>query len=573
MTAAMTAPELAVRSATGVDVLLPIAAVGARAHAFVIDWVLRLALSTTWYVAGALIYNKLAGNKFSLRPPDEDLPQWIYGIVLPSVALYFLYHPVLEVSMRGRTPGKRWAGLRIMMQDGSNATLGALLTRNVFRLVDMFPGIYIFGLLTAYFSRRHQRLGDVAAGTLLVHESRQPAVVRPDIAIFDNRSLVNRTLVSRDRAAMNDVAAALSARWNELDPQARAAMARKLLVACGDAERAAHADDDALRAAIAGITIEPSPATSGGADSTFAPPRNALFEIAEANAVIDSYRTIATQVANARRTAPQSLARTGLEAAYGRVHAELQRPAVHAGYALWSLFRDQLPRSVRQLRPHIAWITAWFVLTTLAGWAMVNRFPDLAQLFASSEMIEKVERGELWTDGLLNVAPSSIISVQILTNNIVVSFFAYCTGFLFGLGSLYLIGTNGLMLGALFALCRAHGIDGRLFEFVVAHGLVELSCICLAGAAGAAVGEALIRPGAATRAEAFAAAARRSGPVLGAVVVLLLGCGFIEGYVSPDPDMPLAARIIIGGGYFLLMIALLQGWLFGRSRGTSEVVA
>ena len=568
MTAAMTAPELAVRSATGVDVLLPIAAVGARAHAFVIDWVLRLALSTTWYVAGALIYNKLAGNKFSLRPPDDDLPQWIYGIVLPSVALYFLYHPVLEVSMRGRTPGKRWAGLRIMMQDGSNATLGALLTRNVFRLVDMFPGIYIFGLLTAYFSRMHQRLGDVAAGTLLVHESRQPAVVRPDIAIFDNRSHA-----SREQAAMHDVAAALSARWSELDPQARATMARKLLLASGDTERAAHADDDALRAAIAAITTEPSPATSGSAGNTMAPPRQAIIEIADANTVIDSYRTIATQVANARRTAPQSLARTSMEAAYGSIHAELQRPAVHAGYALWSLFRDQLPRSVRQLRPHIAWITAWFVLTTLAGWAMVNRFPDLAQLFASSEMIEKVERGELWTDGLLNVAPSSIISVQILTNNIVVSFFAYCTGFLFGLGSLYLIGTNGLMLGALFALCRAHGIDGRLFEFVVAHGLVELSCICLAGAAGAAVGEALIRPGAATRAEAFAAAARRSGPVLGAVVVLLLGCGFIEGYVSPDPDMPLAARIIIGGGYFLLMIALLQGWLFGRSRGTSEVLA
>ena len=568
MTAAMTAPELAVRSATGVDVLLPIAAVGARAHAFVIDWVLRLALSTTWYVAGALIYNKLAGNKFSLRPPDDDLPQWIYGIVLPSVALYFLYHPVLEVSMRGRTPGKRWAGLRIMMQDGSNATLGALLTRNVFRLVDMFPGIYIFGLLTAYFSRMHQRLGDVAAGTLLVHESRQPAVVRPDIAIFDNRSHA-----SREQAAMHDVAAALSARWSELDPQARATMARKLLLASGDTERAAHADDDALRAAIAAITTEPSPATSGSAGNTMAPPRQAIIEIADANTVIDSYRTIATQVANARRTAPQSLARTSMEAAYGSIHAELQRPAVHAGYALWSLFRDQLPRSVRQLRPHIAWITAWFVLTTLAGWAMVNRFPDLAQLFASSEMIEKVERGELWTDGLLNVAPSSIISVQILTNNIVVSFFAYCTGFLFGLGSLYLIGTNGLMLGALFALCRAHGIDGRLFEFVVAHGLVELSCICLAGAAGAAVGEALIRPGAATRAEAFAAAARRSGPVLGAVVVLLLGCGFVEGYVSPDPDMPLAARIIIGGGYFLLMIALLQGWLFGRSRGTSEVLA
>ena len=571
MPAAMTAPELAVRSATGVDVLLPIAAVGARAHAFIIDWVLRLALSTTWYVGGALIYNKLAGSKFSLRSPPDDLPQWIYGVVLPSVALYFLYHPVLEVSMRGRTPGKRWAGLRIVMQDGSNATLGALLTRNVFRLVDMFPGVYVFGLLTAYFSSRHQRLGDLAAGTMLVHESRGSATARPDSAVFDDRSHA-----TSDLAAMHDVAAALAARWSELDPQARAAMARRLLVASGDAEQASGADDTTLRAALttlAGTTAGQPHAFGGTAGVTLPAPRNAIRDVAAASAVVDDYRVVATQLANARRLAPNSLARNGLEAAYGRIHADLQRPAVHAGYALWSLFRDELPRSVRQLRPHIAWITAWFVLTTLAGWAMVHRFPDLAQLFASSEMIEKVERGELWTDGLLNVAPSSIISVQILTNNIVVSFFAYCTGFLFGLGTLYLIGTNGLMLGALFALCRAHGIDGRLFEFVVAHGCVELSCICLAGAAGAAVGEALIRPGSATRAAAFTAAARRSGPVLGAVVVLLLGCGFIEGYVSPDPAMPLAARIIIGVGYFLLMVAFLQGWLFGRSRGTAEVVA
>jgi uncharacterized membrane protein SpoIIM required for sporulation len=177
-----------------------------------------------------------------------------------------------------------------------------------------------------------------------------------------------------------------------------------------------------------------------------------------------------------------------------------------------------------------------------------------------------VERGELWTDSILNVVPSSVLSLQILTNNIVVSLFAFCAGCLFGLGTFYIIGLNALTLGAMFEFTAQHGLQGRLFEFVAAHGLVELSCICLAGAAGAAVGEALVRPGAATRAESFRRAALDSGKLLVAIVVLLLGCGLIEGYVSPDPDIPLAARLIIGVGYFLVMIAMLRGWLFGRSR-------
>jgi len=101
---------------------------------------------------------------------------------------------------------------------------------------------------------------------------------------------------------------------------------------------------------------------------------------------------------------------------------------------------------------------------------------------------------------------------------------------------------------------------------MVPHGCVELSVMCLSGAAGAAVGEALIRPGAATRAESFRIAAAASGKLLFACVLLLVGCGLIEGYVSPDPEFPLWSRLAIGGGYWLFMVALLTGWLFGRSR-------
>lgn len=285
-------------------------------------------------------------------------------------------------------------------------------------------------------------------------------------------------------------------------------------------------------------------------------------DLADATQMADDYRLLAHDLARARRLIPNTRTREFLEAAYVRAHATLYRKAWHPGRALLALFRDELPEVVRWLTPHIAWATAIFVLTVLTGYWMVHTFPDLIALFASPDLIATVERGQLWTEGILNVVPSSVLALQILTNNIVVSLFAYCAGFVFGLGTLYILGLNGLMLGAVFAFTGQHGLEPALFRFIVAHGCVELSVMCLSGAAGAAVGDALIRPGHGDRMESFRIAALRSGKLLVACAVLLVGTGLIEGYISTRAGVPLWARVTIGVSYWLFMIALLKGWLF-----------
>lgn len=292
--------------------------------------------------------------------------------------------------------------------------------------------------------------------------------------------------------------------------------------------------------------------------------RKKTDDAADASAVMDDYRMLAHDVAKARRLLPESRAREYLEAAYAQSHATLHRPAWHPGYALRDLLRDELPAVVSWLRPHIIWATALFILAVTAGYWMVHMYPDLIALFASPELISTVERGQLWTEGLLNIVPSSVLSLQILTNNIVVSLFAYCAGFLFGLGTLYILGLNGLMLGAVFAFTGHHGLGDDLFRFVIAHGCVEISVMCLSGAAGAAVGEALIRPGHATRAESFQHAALQSGKLILACVLLLVGSGLIEGYISPNPAFSLPTRIAIGVTYWLFMLAFLNGWFFRK---------
>jgi len=471
--------DLAVDSVTGVDVALPVAGPGARSFAFLIDWAIRTIVSVAWYVVAALIHN----GSWSVAAPLVPDANWFVFVVAPPASIYFLYHPVWEVATRGLTPGKRMAGLQIVGRDGGAPSVGALLTRNVFRLVDSFPIAYALGLVTTMYTRYNVRVGDLAAGTLLVY-SREPG------------------------------------------SSAAAARIRRL-----SGKR----------------TNDP----------------------ADAAAMADDYRMLAHEVAKARRLQPDSRAREYLEATYAQAHANLYRPALHPGYALLNLFRDEIPAVMHRLRPHILWATALFILAIAAGYWMVHTYPDLIALFASPELIATVERGQLWTEGLLNVVPSSVLSLQILTNNIVVSLFAYCAGFLFGLGTVYVLGLNGLMLGAVFAFTAQHGLDDDLFRFVVAHGCVEISVMCLSGAAGAAVGEALIRPGAATRAESFQRAALQSGKLIFACVLLLVGSGLIEGYISPNPLFSLRARIAIGVTYWLFMLALLNGWLFPRVRSAA----
>jgi uncharacterized membrane protein SpoIIM required for sporulation/uncharacterized RDD family membrane protein YckC len=481
-------PEMGVPSATGVDARVVLAGPGARAIAFVLDWLIRSCLSLAYLLVAA--WAILGDLDFNVPADSETL--WYLAGFMPAAAIYFLYHLVLEALMAGRTPGKRMIGLRVLTPEGLVPSVGALVTRNIFRIIDSLPGVYIVGLLFVMFGRRHLRLGDLAAGTVLALE-RAPFLEK----------------LAKQRRNGDDT-------WHEVRQRA------ELLNRRSDAE------------------------------------------VSGALAVVDDYR-------RAARTLGGGHDDEYLEATYADLHDIIHRPARRFWRVLWSLLRDQVPAAVRLMRIHLLAVTLLFVISAVAGFWLVYSFPDLIGMFASPQLIATVERGELWTDGLLNVTPSAVLSVSLLTNNIVVSVFAYCSGIIFGLGTFYLVGLNGLSLGAIFAFTGQHALAGRLFDFVVAHGCVELSCICIAGAAGSMLGEALVRPGALTRTEAFRRAARQGIRVLFVVTLLLIVCGFIEGYISPDPEVPRWARVTIGVGYWLFMLSLLRGYAFGRSRGGQAI--
>ncbi len=286
------------------------------------------------------------------------------------------------------------------------------------------------------------------------------------------------------------------------------------------------------------------------------------------------YPELARDLAIARRTAAGSKLTAYLEYLYQNLYRALYRQPRLTRDDVRYFAQSEVPAAVYLLRWHIFSVAVGFVLAAAAGWWLVSSYPELAALFASEEMINGVQNGELWTDGLLNIIPSSILSVQIFTNNIMVALTALSLGVLYGIGTIYIIGLNGLMLGGVFAFVAAYGMDDNLLNFIAAHGPVELSVIVIAGAIGFYAGESLARPGQRSRGQAFQAAVKLGSKLMLVCVIFLIGAGLIEGYISPDPAFGFTTRVTVGLLYWVIFIYTLMGfrlhWRHGSGRQHSQ---
>ena len=163
---------------------------------------------------------------------------------------------------------------------------------------------------------------------------------------------------------------------------------------------------------------------------------------------------------------------------------------------------------------------------------------------------------------------NQIGSSQIFTNNIRVTFYAFALGAMFGLGTLYVLAFNGAMFGAITALTYRAGFgNDLLLGFVISHGVIELSCIFIAGGAGLLIGTALVMPGDLSRADALKSRGIEAVRLIIGCVPLLVVAGLIEGFISPQPISPL---IKIGIGVITGIALYLYLFLAGRAEGEDE---
>lgn len=148
---------------------MPLAGIGSRFIALLIDtliWVaaiLVLALMSWLLVPGITAFSKVSA-------------QWAVAIyVLVLFLLNWGYFTLFEAFWGGRTPGKRVARIRVIQQSGRPIGLFESMARNFIRYVDQIPFFYAVGVIAMFSTRQHQRLGDLAAGTLVVRDREQEA--------------------------------------------------------------------------------------------------------------------------------------------------------------------------------------------------------------------------------------------------------------------------------------------------------------------------------------------------------------------------------------------------------------
>ena len=283
----------------------------------------------------------------------------------------------------------------------------------------------------------------------------------------------------------------------------------------------------------------------------------------------ETYRAAAGDLAIARRQFPGSPFIVRLERLVQRA-----RTAVYHSSRSSGTFRDFVTHGYwRRVRERIGLVAiaalCLFGPALLTGyWAW--RDPGAAGGFVPSQFQYVTEPRERGADWGVSLDESAAFSSYIFTNNIRVAIQSFAGGIIFGIGALLAIVYNGVVLGSTFGLAIGAGNGPPLFQQILAHGVLELSCLVVAAAAGLRMGWALVDPGNRTRGHALREEARAGAEMLLGTAAWLVVAGLVEGFVTPS-GQSLTTVSIIGFG---LGIAFWTGvFVLGRPRDDALTAA
>jgi uncharacterized membrane protein SpoIIM required for sporulation len=270
------------------------------------------------------------------------------------------------------------------------------------------------------------------------------------------------------------------------------------------------------------------------------------------------YRAAAADLAFARRRFPRDPATISLERLVGRArHLVYQAPARREAVLDWVRRGYWQSVATRKRELAIAALITFGVAALAAVWAY--RDPGAAGGLVPGAY-DSVTRPRPHGANLgLPLSTRTEFATEIFTNNIRVTFLAFAAGVLVGVGTAILLLYNGIVLGTVGGLAAGSGNGRVFFELVTAHGLLELSCIVVCGAAGMRMGWAVVEPGRRTRPQALGDEARDAIKVVLGTAPWLVVAGLIEGFLTPA-GLGLPAVLGIGiaaaGTYWTLVLLL-----------------
>jgi uncharacterized RDD family membrane protein YckC len=145
-----------------------VAGIGSRFLAALVDSLIIVLLQIVTLLAMAFLVVTVLGQ---IDLDSSSLSAWLFAVLgLVAFALFWGYYIFFEVLWNGQSPGKRWVGLRVIRTDGTPITFTESVIRNLVRLIDFMPAYYGIGVVTMFINAQSRRLGDLAAGTLVVYD-------------------------------------------------------------------------------------------------------------------------------------------------------------------------------------------------------------------------------------------------------------------------------------------------------------------------------------------------------------------------------------------------------------------
>ena len=572
-----------------------IAGIGSRAAAALVDFLIVWGIIIGLWILALVIVGFLGGMGFGSGGGSEALTgSWVLAAMyLAYFALSWGYAVFFEALADGQTPGKKKMGLRVVQDGGYSISFGASAVRNFVRVLDAQPGfLYAVGMVSTLFSHTGKRIGDHLAGTIVVHE-RVPdfapalSVTAPTAAdgqrliaaqlTDDEFALLQRFMTRRqalDAPRRTELTRQLARRFGDRLPDGNSDAAR--LVRLYQTEQQARASGVAARG-VTGAAREQHALVARGAGrwAEFTKlleraKRGGLRSMPEAEVAefVASYRELTTDLARLRTASRgrESEALYYVSRLVAAGHNLLYRRREIALRQAWVFFSVTLPREVRRSwRPILAAALLLFVPAFITYFAVV-RDPDLAYDLLPAGMIDRVEnaaKNEERGGGYIkaNELERPLVASTIMANNIQVTTMAFAAGATAGIGTVLVLVINGVSSGAAVGAYKVHHVAHLILGFVVAHGVLELTAICIGAGGGLLIGKAMLLPGALTRREAIVVHGRRAVRLATVATILLVFAGTIEGLFSADPFWPLPYRVTMGALTGVAMLVwFTRGW-------------